>query len=281
MKTKTAVMNGVAALLLISLLAVPAAGAAGSGHERTVVDSFYAPGGWPKGIEWVDDGGDGFLYHADDYSSIVFTVTTEGDWAVLCDVGDVQGDDDVLMCAGLCRVPDEPYDQLYVTDSQGHQTRPMFDVIYQLTTNGALVDTFGVEWFCDYVTGICHDGTDFWLCSDWGTVYRCDAAFDPLESFPLSECQPQGIDYDPATGLFYLVNNQLNRIEVRDSDMNLVGSFPAPSYEPFGISIGRVVGESRTLWLTDTSTDLFYKVTDEHYTPVEQGSWGALKTRFR
>jgi hypothetical protein len=266
--------------VVVALLGVAVAASAG-GHERAVVDSFSSPGDWPKGTVWVDDGGDGFLYHVDDQLSTAYSITVEGAWAELFDIGVLFGEDDVLMAAGLCVVPEEPFSHLFITDTQGHQTQSMYDMVYQVTTNGALIDTFGVEWFCDNVTGICYDGSDFWLCSAWGDVFRCNDAFDPLESFALADCSPQGIDYDSATGLFYLVNNQLNRIEVRDSDMNLVDAFPAPGLEPFGISIGRVVGESRTLWMTDWATDLIYQITDEYYTPVEPASWGALKTRFR
>ena len=269
--------------LVVALLGVAVAASAG-GHERTVVDSFSAPGDWPKGTVWVDDGGDGFLYHVDDQLSTAYSMTVEGAWAELFDVGVLFGEDDVLMAAGLCLVPEEPFAHLFITDTQGHQSQSMYDMIYQVTTNGTLIDTFGVEWFCDNVTGICHDGSDFWLCSYWGDVFRCDESFHPLETFELPGCTPQGMDYDAERGLFYIVNRidyQTGRIEVRDGDMALLDWFEPPAGAPYGISIGRVVGEQRTLWLTDTGTNLVYEIVDEHYTPVEPASWSSVKSLFR
>ncbi len=267
-----------------------AEGATAIGREpdfsRAVIDSFASPGIAPMGIDWVE--ADGVLYHVDEEFGDVYSITPEGVATWLFDVPTqtgVQG----AGANGVCyvSVPGRDDEYLYITDYNGAALPPT-DMVYQFTLDGTLVSSWDIESVCDSVIGICFDETHFWLSSySRRQIIKCDAAFNEIAAYSHPGATAGGLDYDPATGLYYLTEFIWGIVYVCDSEMTVQSVFVAhpTALNMVGVTVGRTV-RGRALWCSKYWTDeqqwhSIYEIDDDYYNPVEETSWGFIKAMFR
>ena len=231
------------------------------------------------GVDWIES--EGVMYHVDEEDGDVFAITPDGTATWLFDVPTAVGHPGAGG-NGITYVPggDGRDATLYVTDYYGSWNR---DMVYEFTLTGTLVDSFYVGDFCPGVTGICYDGTYFWLAS-YGDVrvFKCDANMDTLASFTHPDYAPGGMDYDPITDTFYVTGFFSGLVYVCDGTMTVLESFDTglPADGVFGVSIGRTYRD-RSLWIADFADDFMYEIDDESETPVLPSSWGTIKNLFR
>ncbi len=254
------------------------AGPAGAATATAVIDSFDAPGTAPMGLDWVES--DGVIYHVDEARGDVYSITPDGTARRLFDVATATGHAGSRDVGnGIVYVP-EGDGVLCITDYNGADR--VDDPVYKFTLAGTLLDSFNVHSFCPSVTGICYDGTNFWLSSFTNQmVLKCDENLDSLAAFPHPATWPGGMDYDPATGTFYLTDFASGEIYICDSTMTVLDSFETglPVIGMFGVSIGRTYRD-RSLWASDFADTLIYEIADEYDTAVEPATWGRIKALF-
>lgn len=252
--------------------------------ERGFIDSFAAPGPpsvSAMGIDWVP--GYGILYFGTEVDGYIYEIEPDGTPHLFVDMAAQLGHD--AEANGVCHVGHPEGALIYVTDYLGYDATQ--DPIYVINVGGAIVDSINVHSFCPGVAGITFDGAFFYLSSyDDGTIIRCTEAFEPVDVWPhpggLGYPHGGGIDFDPMTGHFYVMDAYNTVVYVCDIGMNVVDAFPSHWYggSTFGVSIGRLRSE-RTLWTSCWGTNRIYEIEDPFFTPVEDQSWGGIKAMFR
>lgn len=269
--------------------ALALAGIRGS-WARAVLDSFPPPGEKPSGLDW--DPGLGVLYHCDDdpAGGAVYSITPDGTATLLFDVS-AQTGHRRAGATDVCHVHDDSLgvDYLYVTDYEG--SKDTGDIVYQFTLDGTLVEEYplmGIDPICSGVMGIAFDGEHFWLSCllNPGEIVKCDTEFAAVDTF----FHPAGgggggMDYDPETGSLYITEFVGGTVYVTDRALQVVDTFPAHpvAFQMVGIAVGRG-GRQRALWTSSFNETwrYIYEIDDEYYnSPVEEASWGTIKSLYR
>jgi len=258
--------------------ATPDAGGGVHGHFKAVVDSFPSPGASPMGVDWVES--HGVLYHVNEWldTNVYAIDPDDGSATLLFDISAAVGAP--TDANGLAYVEERQSEYLYTTDWLGQGSND--DAVYKFTTAGAFIDSFRVYWFCPGAAGICYDGTYFWLsCTSSGQIVKCNAAFEPLAFYAHPSGSGGGMDYDPVTGHYYVMDVWNAHIYVCDGDMVVLDDFPAGwlGGSANGLCVGRDRG--RTLFFSNFSLGRIYEIDDEFVSPVESASWGTVKGMYR
>lgn len=196
MATKLAIM-----MAIVVLAATPARSwtvpiGSGSGWDaeaplaRAILDSFPSPGITPGGLDWVE-GGRGVLYHVDEYSTDVYSITSEGMATQLFDIATQIGvPGEHWIGKGICYV--EASGELFITDPYGY-TGDLSDMVYRFALDGTLIDSYDVTAICPGITGVCFDGAHFWICSITnGQIVECDQNFSSVAIYAAPTLHPGG-----------------------------------------------------------------------------------------
>jgi hypothetical protein len=273
------------AMLLTAVLglAISCSTALGQESNRAVIDSFDVALDRVYGVEWVQELG--LMYLVDEGEGIIYTAPPEGGATLVFDINDVLGyNPGTSSGVDICYVPGSSGREasLFVT----HMA--FSDKVYEFTTDGAHLNTWTVTAQCGSggPSGITFDGTYFWMNCGYNVV-KCDTEFNVLDSF----VNPGywglgthgGLDYDPHLDVLYLMQYYPGDIYVIDlSDYSTLDTFPAPTEDACGLSVGRVQsGRARSLWTTGRTSGRVYEIDDVHDTPAEVGSWGTIKAIHR
>ncbi len=248
--------------------------------------SFTPPGSQPAGIDFVSDGGrGGTIYHVDNYSGDVYSLTTGGVPTLLFNIAESVGQPYTYWHGNdVCFVPsgsDQRSGTLYITRVD-RGASPYEDYVRSFSTDGTHINTYDVTDIVDRPRGIAFDGTHFWLSSDGGFV-KCDTDFNFIEQYTGPWGSGNGaLDFDPATGYLYNVGLGYNYVTVMDRSCALVWNWYLNSNYRVGIAVGPVSArDSRTLWIVDNTAIVIEEIEDQYFTPVEGGSWGSIKAMFR
>lgn len=248
-----------------------------SGLARTVLDSFPSPDVSPMGVEWVELGRGG-LYHVDESVGNVYSITPEGVATWLFDIPTATGYA-AASGNGICYVEEASVPYLYIADYNGFDT---VDRIYKFTPTGTFVAEWDVDAFIGQALGITFDGVYFWVASlERGEIIKCNSAFVEVAAYPHPGGSAGGIDYDPVSGLFYVMTYPGGMVYICDDTMTVQDSFMSQGTAGamLGICVGRIRG--RTLWCASFNTEYIYEILDELVSPVEETTWGSIKALFR
>jgi len=248
--------------------------------------SFPPPGDSPAGIDFVaGDMGGGTIYHVDNYTGDVYSITTGGTATLLFNIAASTGQPYTYWHGnGVCFVgsgDDARSGTLYITRVD-RGAAPYEDYVRSFTLDGTHLNTYDVSAIVDRPRGIAHDGTHFWLSSDGGFV-KCDADFNLVQQFsgPWGSGNG-GLDFDPLTGLLYNAGLGSAYIVVMDTSCASVNSWWLSSNQRVAVAVGAVTErDSRTLWVVDNTSILIEETEDVHFTPVEGAGWGSIKALFR
>lgn len=280
--------SAIAAVALAVMLAAPAVTAAQE-FQRAVIDSFDGPDDRPFGVDWVQDLG--VMYLVDEWTSQLYSVTPEGSATLLFNIIDSLGVEPGPDAGNaVCYVPGsgEREASIFIGDYGGATGFPYHDTVYEFTLGGTLLNTWNVNTQCGSggLSGLAHDGTDFWLNCGYYIV-KCDAGFNVLDSFVNPGAgglaTQGGLDYHPVLDVLYVIQYYPGDVYVIDpSDYSTLDSFPAPTEDACGLTIGRPIGgRGRSLWTTSRATGRVYEIEDTYDTPVETTSWGTVKSLYR
>ncbi len=246
------------------------------GAARAVVDSVPSPEMSPMGVEWVEFGR-GELYHVDETVGNVYSITPDGVATLLFDIPTATG----YVGAsgnGICYVEEASVPYLYIADYNGFDG---VDRIYKFTPAGAFVAGWDVDAFLGQALGITYDGTYFWVSSlERGEIIKCNSAFVEIAAYPHPGGSAGGIDYDPVSGLYYVMTFPGGMVYVCDDMMVPQYSFVshATAGNMFGICVGR--SRYRTLGCTSFAPNYVYEILDEIVSPVEDTTWGSIKALY-
>jgi hypothetical protein len=275
-------------LLTVLLLTVCTTTAGGQEFNRAIIDSFDLPLNRPGGVEWVQDLG--VMFMADEDDAIIYSVTAEGVATPIFDVNVAIGTEPGTAAANdVCYVEGSARREasIFVCDYGGPAQFPYHDMVYELTTDGTLLNTWDVNSQCGSggLSGLTFDGSSFWLNCGYNIV-KCDTNFVLLDSFvnPSSHTPWQGpMDYDPTYDVLYLMQYHPGVIYVLDpSDHSTVDTLTVHTDDAMGLSLGRPTGSRlRSLWYTDRTTVRLYEIDDHYDTPVNDASWGTIKAIYR
>jgi hypothetical protein len=280
--------SAIAIAVLVTALAVPAA-TQGQEFERAVIDSFDGPDERPFGVDWVQDLG--VMYLVDEWTSQLYSVTPEGQATLLFNIIDSLGIEPGPDAGNaVCYVPGSGAREasIFIGDYGGATGFPYHDAVYEFTLDGSLLNNWDVDAQCGSggLSGLAHDGTDFWLNCGYYIV-KCDGDFNALDSFVNPGAggiaTQGGLDYDTVLDLLYVIQYYPGDVYVvNPSDYSTLGSFPAPTEDACGMTIGRPIeGRGRSLWTTSRATGRVYEIEDEYGTPVLTMSWGTVKALYR
>ncbi len=252
-----------------ALIATPAVTTAQE-FNRAIIDSFDAPTDeQPFGVEWVDDLG--VMYLVGEFSSLVYSITPEGDATLLFDIVDAMGFNPGAWAGNaICYVPGSGGrdGSIFIGDYGGPSAPPYHDMVYEFAMDGTPLNSWNVETQCGSggISGLAFDGTNFWLNCGY-FIMKCDTDFELLDLFanPSTQFTLQGgIDYDPVLDVLYIIQYDPCEIYVVDpSDYSTVGSSSVWVNDTCGISVGRMTRDrGRSLWVTSRATDRIYEIED-------------------
>ncbi|MBD3349203.1 MAG: hypothetical protein GF400_08435 [Candidatus Eisenbacteria bacterium] len=269
----------VPSLIAFALLLIPFAATAD--HA-----SFPPPGTHPQGVDFVDDGAvGGTLYHVDNYTGDVYSITPGGTATLLFNIAEQTGEQYTYYHGtGICFVPSGGGGQtgtFYVTRPD-RGASPYTDYVRSFDYDGTHLNTWDVSAVCDRPRGIAWDGTHFWLSGDAEYV-KCDTDFGLIETYvPPWGTGSGALDFDPVTGLLYSAPLSWSYITVLDLECNVVRQWYLNDNYRVGVAVGRVTDRgARSIWISDSSSILIEETEDVHYTPIEAASWSAVKALFR
>ncbi len=276
------------AVSAVVLILVAASGAAAPVGGPAVIRTITPPGDSPFGLDYVEDQyGVGTIYHTDNYTGDVYSITTGGHATLLFNVPDALGEPYTHYRAqGICYVG-SPDDQrsgtLYILEADRGGS-PYYTYVYSFTMDGTHLNTYDVSDIVDRGMGITFDGNHFWVVGNV-TLVECDMSFNLVQSHTLPWYVGQGgLDFDPSTYRLYNAPVLGQRVVVFERGaVDYDYTWSTAIYNVPALAIGHVTRETRTLWIMDNSQvqGVITEIHDDYYDPVESASWGAIKALYR
>jgi hypothetical protein len=204
-----------------------------------VISSFASPGTGPFGLTWRD----GFLYHADTDTDLVYQLNP-ADGAVVTTIGPFN------VIGGLA------WDgsQFWATDAGA-------DTIFRFDDSGAVLETFPAPGRGP--VGITWDGASLWIC-DWqtDTIYQVNPTNGALQlSFAAPDTRVAGMAFD-GSALWVNGRDSGTTYQISPANGSVLSSFATPPTP--GNPNGRGLAfDGQFLWLVNGDTDAILQIDVE------------------
>jgi hypothetical protein len=185
-------------------------------------------------------------------------------------------------------------DHVYIADFNGDVTN-FDDSIYKFTRGGVLVAIYDISYALDTVVGLGYLDGVFYASTINAEVYTFTENegagtmdLQNLISIAPGQSGGGGLDWDPDCEVWLHVDfrNVPEEVYVYDVGFNLVGTYPAETTNPIGVTYGLPTDELMpTLYVISRDDILSHKSNDHpdcsQITATENATWGRVKSIYR